>query len=46
MKYRGGVVTSVVISFGNGRDCAGVKKIAGKIDHLCLLKVNNSGSLS
>ena len=43
MKYRDGVAASVVISFENGRDCAGV--IAGKIYHLCLLKVNNSGSL-
>ena len=26
MKYRGGVVASVVISFQNGPDCAGVKR--------------------
>ena len=47
MKYRGGVVASVVIfneAFANDRDCAGLKK-AGKLYHLCFLKVNNSGSL-
>ena len=46
--YRGGVVASVVIfneAFANGRDCCRGEKIAGKIYHLCLLKVNNSGSL-
>ena len=26
MKYRGGVIASVVISFQNGRDCAGAKR--------------------
>ena len=41
-------MASVVIfyeAFANGGDCAGGDKIAGKIYHLCFLKVNNSGSL-